>query len=291
MRKECSVADCGQPIYVIKMGLCRTHYLRLRKHGDVQADTPRRVFSETGVCKVDGCDRQVRAHGACGPHAERIRKYGDPTHSPIRTDSPAVIICAVPECSRLTRTFSDDLCEGHHRRLHARGDVQADKPFNYRTDPPSDGHKWCAQCQRELPVQEFGPKSNQADGRNRWCYLCVWRRNIRKTYNITPEQYELMLQAQHGLCRICGRPEVMTDSRGNVRRLCVDHDHSCCQGERSCGQCVRGLLCNICNRVLGMMADDPKRLLAMVGYLDNHQHLLETTSERINGDVPHQDFC
>jgi hypothetical protein len=28
----------------------------------------------------------------------------------------------------------------------------------------------------------------------------------------------------------------------------VDHDHACCQKKnRSCGKCIRGLLCHTCN--------------------------------------------
>lgn len=59
-------------------------------------------------------------------------------------------------------------------------------------------------------------------------------------YSITIEQYDLMLQQQNGLCGVCGKTD-------NQRRLSVDHDHSCCSGKRSCGKCVRGLLCGTCN--------------------------------------------
>jgi hypothetical protein len=37
----------------------------------------------------------------------------------------------------------------------------------------------------------------------------------------------------------------------------VDHDHSCCQGRRSCGKCVRGALCNRHNLYLGFIEKDP----------------------------------
>lgn len=76
----------------------------------------------------------------------------------------------------------------------------------------------------------------------------VHRRKILKhRYNITPERYDEMLEEQGGTCAICPATEA-----GNAgRRFSVDHDHACCPGPRSCGQCVRGLLCLRCNNSLG----------------------------------------
>jgi hypothetical protein len=33
-------------------------------------------------------------------------------------------------------------------------------------------------------------------------------------------------------------------------RRCTDHDHECCPGRRSCGHCVRGVVCATCNSLL-----------------------------------------
>lgn len=75
--------------------------------------------------------------------------------------------------------------------------------------------------------------------------------HLRLKYGITIEQYDEMLDAQNGSCAICKKPPVLG---GN--RLCVDHDHSCCPGEKSCGNCVRGLLCVTCNAWLGFFEND-----------------------------------
>lgn len=68
-----------------------------------------------------------------------------------------------------------------------------------------------------------------------------------RAYGITPQRYWEMLEEQGGTCAMCGRtPEQ------NGKMLAVDHDHACCPTKlKSCGRCVRGLLCSSCNVVLG----------------------------------------
>lgn len=93
-------------------------------------------------------------------------------------------------------------------------------------------------------------------------------------YGITAERHAELLEAQGGGCGICGTTE--PGGRGSFH---VDHDHACCPGIRSCGTCIRGLLCAACNTALGGFKDDPKRLLAAVAYL--------TTREGAKPDVVH----
>lgn len=70
---------------------------------------------------------------------------------------------------------------------------------------------------------------------------------VRRTYNVSSGWYAEQLEKQNGVCAICGLPE------RSDRRLCVDHDHSCCPGDTSCGKCVRGLLCLTCNKRLAVV--------------------------------------
>ena len=88
-----------------------------------------------------------------------------------------------------------------------------------------------------------------------------------KNHNISLEQYDMLLAAQHGVCAICGKPE--TARTGNtVRSLAIDHDHNCCPTiKKSCGRCIRGLLCSACNRGLGLFNDDTKNLMSAAAYL------------------------
>ena len=74
-----------------------------------------------------------------------------------------------------------------------------------------------------------------------------------------------MLEARG--CAICGSAE--TKGQGSKHgQFSVDHDHSCCPDRtKSCGKCVRGLLCNHCNVILGFAKDNPDLLIAAAAYL------------------------
>jgi hypothetical protein len=59
------------------------------------------------------------------------------------------------------------------------------------------------------------------------------------SYGLTLEQFDRMLKAQGNACGMCHEP--FEDGQ----RVHVDHDHACCRSKnRSCGKCVRGLLCH-----------------------------------------------
>lgn len=87
----------------------------------------------------------------------------------------------------------------------------------------------------------------------------AWGLYLKKTYNITPEQYWALYEAQGGLCALCRR------ASGKTKKLAVDHDHACCPGPTSCGRCVRGLLCSADNKILGHARDE--RLFFMRAWL------------------------
>ena len=70
-------------------------------------------------------------------------------------------------------------------------------------------------------------------------------------FGITEEQFDELLEAQGHACAICR-------ATFHGQRICVDHDHACCPvpasgHTRSCGECIRGLLCVRCNTWLGWL--------------------------------------
>jgi len=84
---------------------------------------------------------------------------------------------------------------------------------------------------------------------------------LQYLYKLTIEKYEELLQAQDGHCALCSA--VQGDEK---RRMAVDHDHSCCAGHRSCGECLRGILCADCNRRLGFL-EETLRESSVRGYV------------------------
>lgn len=86
---------------------------------------------------------------------------------------------------------------------------------------------------------------------------------MRSIYKVSQERFEQMLSDQGGVCAIC-----KTNDPQGYGRWCIDHDHACCPGVKSCGQCIRGLLCNGCNHGLGNFRDSPKSLRAAANYLE-----------------------
>lgn len=92
----------------------------------------------------------------------------------------------------------------------------------------------------------------------------VFERRLRRQFNWTLDQYNGMLETQNGVCAICER----VNANGN--RLSIDHDHACCPGKKSCGACVRGLLCSACNTGIGNLQDDYKIVLTAAAYLERY---------------------
>jgi len=147
--------------------------------------------------------------------------------------------------------------------------------------------KNCPKCKNDLNVSFFN-KSNRRDGYQTYCREChnfiqrekylndpmqkvkrqiranrrkerdplVQRRaELKRLYGITLEDYVEMFDNQNGVCAICFQ-ECKTKNS-----LSVDHDHI--TGK------VRGLLCNACNRAIGMLGDNAENLRRAADYLDN----------------------
>jgi len=88
------------------------------------------------------------------------------------------------------------------------------------------------------------------------------KQSLKKTCGITPEEYNNLLALQRFCCAICRRHI----SEFN-KAFAVDHNHVCCPGKKSCGQCIRGLLCSNCNFAIGLLQDSIDNCLNAIDYL------------------------
>jgi hypothetical protein len=82
-----------------------------------------------------------------------------------------------------------------------------------------------------------------------------------KRHNITKESYDQLLNKYNKKCWICKTSDAVH----------IDHNHSCCSGGWSCGNCVRGLLCSNCNTAIGLFKDNTSLLLEATKYLNREQ--------------------
>lgn len=252
----CQVEGCDRPIRTAPY--CSLHYQRVRAKGEPGPAAP---LSQRGrMCSVDGCDSRHEAHGFCAMHLRRARKTGTPGGPESqRYGGP----CIFDGCGKIA--IARKLCDGHYRQ-HRRGEALTPLSESWKgrgLDRDSQGRKECRDCRQWLTLDNYGIQKRNADGLTTYCDACNWRRHAGFAYGINRERYEEMLTEQGGGCAICGS----SNPGGRVTRFSVDHDHSCCPGRRSCGSCVRGLLCTPCNQGIGVLGDDPERLEAAARYL------------------------
>lgn len=138
-----------------------------------------------------------------------------------------------------------------------------------------NGLKYCNKCGQTKHVEEFGFRSGRFSHLYRsYCKKCETRicskyvsrhRDKQKEYNrkqlmrrrgFTIEQYNKALFEQKGKCAICG---LEWEGYKNRKNLYIDHCHETGY--------FRGLLCDTCNRAIGLLHDNPIILIAAAEYI------------------------
>lgn len=133
--------------------------------------------------------------------------------------------------------------------------------------------KKCNICLSVKPFDKFVKRKNRLSGIQAYCKEChnakmklkdrtEYNRkfDLNKAYGISIDDYNRMFAEQNGCCAIC-KTHITELNQRRKKHLCVDHDHHTRQ--------VRGLLCDKCNRGIGLLQDDVKILLNAFNYLNN----------------------
>ncbi len=132
-------------------------------------------------------------------------------------------------------------------------------PDSFRT-PRS---RKCRACIRVSALARQARYREQHREALRVSYSVYYYANIKSRYGMTRAQFEQRLTEQGSACAVC-RAEFTPDSPAQV-----DHDHSCCDlKKRSCGGCIRGLVCRTCNLGLSYFRDSPTLLRDAAAYLE-----------------------
>lgn len=194
------------------------------------------VRSAREECSVEGCLNLHSAKGLCKTHYSRKRD-GVPLDRPARMPI-ATTKCTYPDCGRWAVGLG--ACAGHRAQIRKYGRMVA---------PVAVGRTkykitTCAIVGCDRP--------HYANA------MCQRHSSKASKYHLTAIQLQALLLVDR--CAVCSDP--LHD--GN---RAIDHDHSCCPGAKSCGECIRGVLCMKCNAGIGYFDNRPGVLMAAIEYL------------------------
>ena len=134
---------------------------------------------------------------------------------------------------------------------------------------PVPNEKRCIKCNECKPLSDFNNMKAGKYGKHSYCRPCTktankaWRDapankvkrhgyHIASRYGISKTEYDSKFKDQGGKCAICNEEQ-------SEKRLAVDHCHR--TGK------VRSLLCDNCNKAIGLLNDDPHRILSALNYV------------------------
>lgn len=100
--------------------------------------------------------------------------------------------------------------------------------------------------------QKANPEKYREYGRTQRAKMSRRERSLREKFGLTQADFDKVLLEQNGVCAICHG-----ESGDSI--LHVDHCHDT--------GVFRGILCGLCNRMLGQGKDNPERLMAGAAYL------------------------
>ncbi|MEV8321362.1 endonuclease domain-containing protein [Streptomyces sp. NPDC059900] len=199
------------------------------------------------ICSANGngwaCERTSDRHpftkGMCRTHYTQLHQGR--ALSRISYVTATNRSCSFDNCQRAVS--AKGLCTGHYQQQSAGRPLT---PLRRKRDSATyqamvrNGIIECLGCGESKPTSEYSAV-NRSGAPRPYCKPCNAERVRLSNYNVTKEFIERLWRYQGERCAICESPG--TGSRAPH----IDHDHTCCNGGRSCGACVRGLVCSNCN--------------------------------------------
>lgn len=145
-------------------------------------------------------------------------------------------------------------------------------------------NKTCIGCKETKPTGSFPSRGKTSSGVGSYCNVCMvvksksWRdalkagdpllysannrkRHLRDKFGISPEEERNMFIAQEGRCAICHKSFECDEHFKSSHH--IDHNKEF--------NFIRELLCENCNRGLGMFMEDVDFLQAAIDYLHKHE--------------------
>ncbi len=173
-----------------------------------------------------------------------------------------MVKCSYDGCHRVR--YAAELCNTHYAQLKRRSFLTPIRE-NSKYKPEfrdQHGHKYCPVCNSFKPTYLFNKSRRSVDGLDRKCGRCAVGIIRKSNFGISQEEYDRMLIESSGTCDLCEKP-----FKNVPREPVVDHDHRCCPGQKTCGECVRGLVHRSCNSFIGLAEDDERILQKAIEYL------------------------
>lgn len=143
---------------------------------------------------------------------------------------------------------------------------------NFMRIDPNRKEKTCWKCGVNKDINSFYRTKYTTDRHTEQCTACfkeyykrtpeVYRKShLKGTFGMTLEDYDKKFQEQKGRCEICGAESPGPSSLR--KHFPIDHNHVTGQ--------IRGLLCHMCNHLLGDAREDKDILLNAIEYLSKYK--------------------
>ena len=198
------------------------------------------------------------------------------------TTTPSAAMCALCETrpvrwNRAQQTYGR-YCSGAHCANPVRPCKECGTPFAINTN--GAGSKYCSnRCKHIGYTKHYrSPDDVQVIVRCAMCdqdtrtrpgqrALICSRCQVRYAQTIRVHRLDTQWAIRlitATTCDCCG--DRLPRHQGRHKGV-LDHDHTCCPHERSCGECVRGIICHHCNTLAGHVERHAERLDHIVRYL------------------------